>query len=1706
MPEIVRLKVDLQENNALAKLQELQKTAQLISGTKISFSVDTKGVEGLSKEALKLATAQAKLATEQEKTARAFMQYEARAEAAAQKNNRVTETAREAAKAQKELENSLNGKTSLLGKIDSESLKLYQQNLITAEQAQKSLFNNTEEGTYRVNTSLQTVIDNIVGLNNETSQITAKTSMFGKVSEDVFTAYTSGATSAYEAMRLFNGGTGIQGIIDEITGVSREISQITADTSVFGRMGDEAFTLYSNGVITAEQAQKYFSESTERTSRSLTQLGNQLRFLAFREIKKAMDDALDTMKAVDSELVTVRKVTGFNEEQLAALEEQAYKTGSALGTTADSYLSAAASFARAGYKEQIADLAELSAKTQLVGDMSAKTANQFLISVDAAYKLGGSVEELSKIIDGANEIDNNYATTMEKLAEGMGIVAPVAAQVGVGVDQLSAALGTITAVTQRSGSEAARALRALMLNIVGDTKTEIEDGAQWTAGEIEGLRDVLRQYIPDVMAAADATGELIDPMEAIGALAKAYKEGTLNAQELMEQVTDISGKLRSSQLLALIQNWDMYESMLDSFTNSVGSADKEVENALTSWDAKVNILKNTWAEFVSNTVKTDWIKGLIDGVTKLISGFGDLGTALALVGAAFAAIKLRGFIEFATKAILQVKAFALSLKGLGTAASASAAALTLVQAAAVALVAAIAIVVVAYNNYKQELKDTAEESLKEAKAANDASLKILTLGEALEATKSNTEEHTKAAKDLAAALGVEGDAAELTAEKIKKLTQAKLEEAETAAFKARSDAAESLKAEASNIFENRVGLDGFDFTDLDKYRGGLSRRTFFTLKKAGGDVEKFITNGGTKYNLRFDKNDAKEILTFYEAAVSLLKEYDQVAKETGDESIFQTDTYKSLKDWTNKLGDTANAYRSALNEEVAANDRKTLAGFLNEVTVDSQENYDKLIKTIQDSDLPLEQQNRIINMLAQAYTEYAEAAANAANSTEKVADSGTQLEEAFSNASQKIKDTAEAIKGELDEDIKGIGDIYDAMSDAADKGYYGSNAFLKSADLLFSDEVREKYADDAAGLMEYAAEIGLSAYMDAIKTGNYSDASAEFWQNIAEQTADGAYVVRNATGEIIASMQDMGDEYAWSFDLGNKSVDEFLAQMASATGVSETVWASFIQSLGMYSEEISEWIAKQKEKGGTEIPADMGYAAEQGQQYGKTVAANAQAEASKHPIVIPVSVQGPTSGSPTSGIGGRAKGKRDSYSGLALVNDEHPADGSKPELIVNNRTGSAYVANHGKPAIVNLSADDMVLTAAETKNAFGGSLPAFAGGKDGWLNTTSPKGGGSSSTSSGGGSSSGSTSSKNPDDILSEFREWVNWYKDKAKEEADKRQEEIDAQIDALKASKEAQEEADKLLELQLAVEEAQKNLLQAQVERTVRYYNEDTKQWEWMADQKAVASAQEKLDDAQKKLDDFKAEQEYQAILDGLQAQKDAIQAQYDAAVKQWEDILKTMEAPARGITEILQDMQNSGVPALKEAAENVGGVLDGFTEIIYGAGTKFDAAINEAVMAIINAGYKAQTAKTETKESKSSGGGGGKTENKKQKVNSAVDRKSGGSRTDMMFDEGGIASGSGYMPKGAVGDEVVIGPSITKDVLSPVKNAQFMNFTRSIRALVEAGTSGNKFSTRNSSIANTNNSRNYYINGVKIGADMANKPMSQVLSTLSIYANESM
>lgn len=475
---------------------------------------------------------------------------------------------------------------------------------------------------------------------------------------DAYRAYTAQQNKGYTP-------TAMQRRIESITGISGGSTKSASDSAkVFERAWLNASDKVQDGAQKAETSVKNVGKAAKETSGFADLMGDsfgrvaakmalwQVMGNAIAGVKRRFVEALDTMKSVDDEMVTIRKVTGATTAELNKIEKQAYDTASAYGVAADEYLQFVSGFSRAGYGEQASALAELAAKTQIVGDTNAETAQQFLLSVDAAYKYQGNIEKLTAVLDGANEIDNRYATSIQKVAEGLGKVAPIAAQAHVGVDELTAAIGTITAVTQRSGTEAATALRALFLNIIGDTKTEIDEGVTWTTGEIAGLRDVIKVYAKDAYDAAQATGSVINPMKAIAGLSKSMKDGLLTEQQLMEMVSDIGGKLRTSQLLALIQNWDMYQSMLTDFAGAAGSADKEVENALDSWTRKTEILNNKWTQFISHLVETDTIKGALDGVIKLVEFLdSDTGRLVVQMGLLVGTLALlnKGFTSLMTK-------------------------------------------------------------------------------------------------------------------------------------------------------------------------------------------------------------------------------------------------------------------------------------------------------------------------------------------------------------------------------------------------------------------------------------------------------------------------------------------------------------------------------------------------------------------------------------------------------------------------------------------------------------------------------------------------------------------------------------------------------------------------------------------------------------------------------------------------------------------------------------------------------------------------------------------------------------------------------------------------------------------------------------------------------------------------------------------------
>lgn len=345
--------------------------------------------------------------------------------------------------------------------------------------------------------------------------------------------------------------------------------------------------------------------------------------MVLRKVTQGVKEALTEMKNVDTQLTNISKVSGKTGEELAAIGDRAYDTASKYGEAASTYLESVYNMQKAGMGDQSEAMGELAIKTMLVGDTTEDVASKFLIASNAAWQLDGNMTRLTQIVDEADYINNNYATSLDKLAAGMPIVASIAAQTGMTAEETMAAIGTITAATQESGTKAATALRALILNISGEVgKYLTEEGEEFEVTEksVKSMQGLLEKYAKTEMDAAKAAGQLIDPMTAIQALFKGMKEDNLTDVELFNLLSGMGGKLRTNQLTALVQNFDtLYQDMMNGMKDAAGTADKEIDLMMNSWERKTQVLKNTWTEFIADVVDTSGIKSALDGLIEMIS-------------------------------------------------------------------------------------------------------------------------------------------------------------------------------------------------------------------------------------------------------------------------------------------------------------------------------------------------------------------------------------------------------------------------------------------------------------------------------------------------------------------------------------------------------------------------------------------------------------------------------------------------------------------------------------------------------------------------------------------------------------------------------------------------------------------------------------------------------------------------------------------------------------------------------------------------------------------------------------------------------------------------------------------------------------------------------------------------------------------------------
>ena len=402
----------------------------------------------------------------------------------------------------------------------------------------------------------------------------------------------------------------------------------------------EAFQLYKSEASATGYATKSTTDKIKNMLGHITKIGSVfgIASMAINHFVKS----LRTLKSNDTILTEISKTSELTKRQLKELGDEAFKTAGKYGQLSSNYLLGVQEMARSGYEYLSKELAELSLIAQSAGNMTAENANNYLLATDAAYKYGGSIAKLGAALDGANYISNRNSASLTNIAEATRVSASFAANAGVTIEELTAAEATMIATTKRAGSEIGRAFRSIVLNlqqVSGEFDGEIIDEEQLKKVEARcHSLGVELEYVKGGMAT------LRNPMEILKDLAKIYNSLPNNSADKQGLVSDLGGKYHANALSSLLSRWDMYEKMLDEFSQGAGSALEEAEKTADSWEGRLNSLQNSFDSFVNTLTNKEMIMNgisffdrLIQATEALIDALGEIPVMLTVVNSAMVA-------------------------------------------------------------------------------------------------------------------------------------------------------------------------------------------------------------------------------------------------------------------------------------------------------------------------------------------------------------------------------------------------------------------------------------------------------------------------------------------------------------------------------------------------------------------------------------------------------------------------------------------------------------------------------------------------------------------------------------------------------------------------------------------------------------------------------------------------------------------------------------------------------------------------------------------------------------------------------------------------------------------------------------------------------------------------------------------------------------
>lgn len=343
-----------------------------------------------------------------------------------------------------------------------------------------------------------------------------------------------------------------------------------------GPQGQKTFAALAQSITTAEIPLK-------RSNALLAEFGTTIKNTARWQLSSSilhgfigsLESAYGYAEDLNKSLNDIRIVSGQSADQMAKFAKQANESAKALSASTLAYTDASLIYYQQGLDEKsVKERTDATIKMSNITGESVKDVSSYMTAMWNNFKEGS--RSLESYADVMTALGSATASSTEEIAGGLEKFAAVAETAGLSFDYAATAMATVVDKTRQSEEVVGTAFKTIFARM-----QDLELGKTLDDGTTLGTySQALEKIGINIKTASGEVKDMDDILDELGA-----KWDSLSSDVQLATAQAVAGTRQYNQLLALMNNWDAFQSNLAIAKGSEGTLEEQAEIYAESWEA-----------------------------------------------------------------------------------------------------------------------------------------------------------------------------------------------------------------------------------------------------------------------------------------------------------------------------------------------------------------------------------------------------------------------------------------------------------------------------------------------------------------------------------------------------------------------------------------------------------------------------------------------------------------------------------------------------------------------------------------------------------------------------------------------------------------------------------------------------------------------------------------------------------------------------------------------------------------------------------------------------------------------------------------------------------------------------------------------------------------------------------------------------------------